>query len=107
MDTLDIIAMLLALALGTQLCRFLPLVLPQAVVSHPILAKLNRTLPLVILLLLVLTSLSFPQVDEGYQLLIAQVLSLGLVVASYRWLGNVLLSVALGIGGMNGLLWLL
>lgn len=107
MQTLDIIAMLIALTLGTQLCRFLPEFLPSKVLSHPILQKLNKMLPLVIMLLLLLTSLTIPQSSAGLPLFFAQIMALAFVVISYHFLKNTLLSVALGIVSLNGFLWLL
>ncbi|AUI66994.1 MULTISPECIES: AzlD domain-containing protein [Glaesserella] len=107
METLDIIYMLIALVLGTQLCRFIPLFLPKSVLSSPILQKLNKMLPLVIMTLLVLTSLSLPKENEGYTLFLAQVIALILVIVSYKGFKNILLSVGLGILSLNGLLWVL
>lgn len=68
MSTSEILMMFGALILGTQLCRFLPQFLPKKVLSAPILQKLNRTLPLVIMLLLLFTSLSMPKNSEGFTL---------------------------------------
>lgn len=107
MSTSEILMMFSALILGTQLCRFLPQFLPKKVLSAPILQKLNRMLPLVIMLLLLFTSLSMPKNGEGFALFFAQILALGCVVGSYIWLKNTFLSVALGIIGLNGFLWLL
>lgn len=107
MQTNDILMMFIALLLGTQLCRFIPEFLPKKVLAHPILQKLNKMLPLVIMLLLVLTSLSIPKNRESFALFFAQILALGCVVGSYIWLKNTFLSVALGIIGLNGFLWLL
>lgn len=107
MSSNDILMMLIALILGTQLCRFFPEFLPKKVLSSPILHKLNQMLPFAIMLLLVLTSLSFPDGHENTMLLIAQLLALVCVVVSYRWLKNTLLSVALGIMSLNGFLWIL
>lgn len=107
MSTSEILMMFGALILGTQLCRFLPQFLPKKVLSAPILQKLNRMLPLVIMLLLLFTSLSMPKNGEGFVLFFAQILALGCVVGSYIWLKNTFLSVALGIIGLNGFLWLL
>ncbi|MGX2975504.1 AzlD domain-containing protein [Ursidibacter arcticus] len=106
MDTLHIIYMLIALTLGTQLCRFLPFFLPKNLMDHPVLQKLNRILPLVIMALLLITSVSIPQNNQGYPLFSAQVLALVSVVISYKYLNNILLSVALGILNLNLLLWL-
>lgn len=107
MQTNDILMMFIALFLGTQLCRFIPEFLPKKVLAHPILQKLNKMLPLVIMLLLVLTSLSIPHNQTELPLFSAQVLALICVMLSYKWLKNTLLSVALGIAGLNGFLWLL
>lgn len=107
MTNWEIILMLTALTLGTQLPRFVPLVLPKSLLAHPILQKLNKMLPLVIMLLLVLTSLSLPKANESYTLFSAQLLALISVVASYKWLNNILLSVALGILNLNVLLWVM
>lgn len=103
----EILMMFAALIFGTQLCRFLPQFLPKKVLSSPMLQKLNKNLPLVIMLLLVLTSLSLPKNGEGLSLFLAQLLALGCVIGSYIWLKNTFLSVALGILSVNGFLWLL
>lgn len=97
----DILIMFVALVLGTQICRFLPEFLPKKVLSSPILQKLNKMLPLVIMLLLLLTSVTFPQNGESMNLFFAQILALVCVLASYIWLKNTFLSVALGILGVN------
>lgn len=103
----QILMMFIALVLGTQLCRFFPEFLPKNVLAHPILQKLNRMLPLAILMLLVLTSLSVPHHSREMPLFFAQLLALGLVVLSYQKLKNTFLSVALGIFSLNGFIWLL
>lgn len=107
MPTSDILMMFIALLLGTQLCRFTPEFLPKKVLSHPILQKLNQMLPLVILLLLVLTSLSIPHNTQETPKFIAQLFALVCVVLSYKWWKNTLLSVALGILSLDGFLWVL
>lgn len=107
METWDIILMLIALVLGTQLCRFIPLIFPKSLLAHPILQKLNTMLPLVIMLLLVLTSLTIPKTRADFPLLLAQILALISVILSYKWLNNILLSVGLGILNLNLLLWVL
>ncbi|WP_373767490.1 AzlD domain-containing protein [Glaesserella sp.] len=105
MQTIDILYMLVALMLGTQICRFTPLFLPKSVLSHPILQKLNKMLPLVIMVLLVLTSVHIPKTGESYTLFIAQIAALAVVIASYKGFNNILLSVALGVLCLNGLMW--
>lgn len=107
MQTNDILMMFIALLLGTQLCRFIPEFLPKKVLAHPILQKLNKMLPLVIMLLLVLTSLSVPHNQAELPMFTAQIFALICVVLSYKWLKNTLLSVALGILSLNGGLWVL
>lgn len=107
MGLTETILMLISLTLGTQIPRFLPLILPKSLLSSPILSKLNKMLPLVIMFLLVLTSLSLPKENTGYALFISQLLALVTVVLSYKWLNNILLSVALGILNLNLLLALL
>lgn len=107
METLDMVWMLIALTLGTQIPRFLPLVLPKHWLANPVLQKLNKMLPLVIMLLLVFTSLSLPQSRDGLPLFTAQLLALISVILSYKWLGNIFLSVSLGILNLNLLLWVM
>lgn len=102
MQTNDILMMFIALLLGTQLCRFIPEFLPKKVLAHPILQKLNKMLPLAIMLLLVLTSLRIPHNQAELPMFTAQVLALVCVVLSYKWWKNTLLSVALGILSLNG-----
>ncbi|MDH2925021.1 branched-subunit amino acid transport protein AzlD [Nicoletella semolina] len=98
---------LLILMLGTQLCRFIPMVLPKSFLAHPLLQKLNKMLSLVIMVLLILTSLNLPTSGEGYTLFISQILALATVMVSYQWLNNILLSVVCGITSLNLLLYFL
>lgn len=107
MTTNELLMMFVALILGTQLCRFLPTFLPKKVLTAPILQKLNNMLPLVIMLLLLLTSLSLPSAESGSSLFVAQMIALIGVLSSYLWLKNTFLSVAIGIIGLNGVLWLI
>lgn len=106
MSSNELLLMLAALILGTQLCRFLPTLLPKKVLSSPILQKLNKMLPLVIMVLLILTSLTLPTQQGNLTPFISQLLALVCVILSYLWLNNTLLSVALGILSFNGFLWL-
>lgn len=107
MENSDIILMFIALLLGTQINRFLPLFLPKKFLTHPVLQKLNQFLPLVIMLLLVLSSLAFSKLEEGYSLLIAQITALIMVIISYHKFKNVLLSIVFGIACLNSVLFLL
>lgn len=99
--------MLLALMLGVHLCHFLPLFLPKCVLAAPVLHKLNRVLPLVIMLLLVMTSVKLPAAGADVPMFVAQTLSLVLVVATYHRLRNMLLSVVVGLMSLNALLYVL
>lgn len=101
MNNNDILMMFAAIVLGVQICRFLPEFLPKKVLSSPILQKLNKILPLVIMILLVLTSLTFPQAGNDFKMLFAQLFALICVLTSYIWLKNTFFSVALGIAGLN------
>lgn len=101
MSTNDMLIMFSALVFGAQLCRFLPEFLPKKILSSPILQKLNKILPLVIMILLLLTSLTFPKNGEEFNTLFAQLFALVCVLGSYIWLQNTFLSVALGILGLN------
>lgn len=103
----DLLMMLLALTLGTQLCRFVPTFLPKKVLSSPILQKLNKMLPLVIMVLLILTSLTPPTQQANQIPFVAQLFALIGVLCSYKLLNNTLLSVALGILSYNLFLWVL
>lgn len=105
MSTNDILMMFASLVLGSQICRFLPEFLPKKVLSSPILQKLNKMLPLVIMLLLLLTSLTFPKSGESWGFIFAQLFALICVLGSYIWLKNTFLSVALGILSLNLFLW--
>lgn len=105
MTNVEMLLMLIALTLGTQLCRFIPWVMPKSLLAHPLLQKLNRILPLVIMLLLVFTSLSIPKSDDGYPLFTAQLIALVSVILSYKWFSNILLSVGIGILSLNVGLW--
>lgn len=102
-----VIMAFVALVVGTQICRFIPYFLPKFVLESAILQKLNDILPLVILVLLVITSLKLPESKADLSYFFAQLLALGCVILSYKWLNNILLSVVVGIASINFFVWVM
>ncbi|MGR6982167.1 AzlD domain-containing protein [Testudinibacter sp. P27/CKL/0425] len=107
MSNSQLLLTLLGMAAAIFACRALPLFLPQRWLQLGWLQSLNRTLPLCIMLILLFSSLSIPTVlSDSLQALGVELLALSAVLLSYIWLRNTLLSVALGVLGINLLYWL-
>src|SRR5690625_4535542 len=97
---------LISTAITTFFLRAAPIVIPRLWLSSPLLLALNRFLPLCVMVALVLTS--FTKFEAPlFAPASAQVLALIIVLLSYIRFKNVLLSMLLGVGSLNGLLYLL
>ena len=96
-----------AAAAVTFALRLAPLLLPKSWLKSPLLADLNAALPLCVLLLLALGSLSIGKLNaQEWPYLAAQLLALFCVLLAHiRW-RNILISLATGVGALNGFLWL-
>jgi len=96
---------LISTAVTTFFLRAAPIVIPRKWLASPLLQALNRFLPLCVMVALVLTT--FTKFEAPILApAIAQVLALIFVLISYIRFKNVLLSMLLGVGSLNGLLYL-
>ncbi|GAA0319657.1 AzlD domain-containing protein [Psychrobacter aestuarii] len=102
----------LAMAAVTFLTRATPALLPKAWLDKPWLHRLNESLPLSVLILLILGSLSVPALSDidatntDTQLLLAQVCALAVVLLIYHVSRQLLVSMVVGIAAINGFIWL-
>lgn len=103
----------LAMAAVTFITRAIPALIPQKMLDKPWLHRLNESLPLSVLVLLILTSLTYQELslttalsDTALHLLLAQVGALALVLLVYHISRQLLISMVVGIAAINGLLWL-
>ena len=120
-DNVYLVAATFAMALVTFLTRLTPIILPKRLLDAPLLLAVNKALPLSVMTLLILTSLHWQQpkpmpnampnamsVSLGLSpLLMAEILALIVVLLSYHWKKQLLLSMLVGIASLNGFLWVL
>ena len=116
-DNFYLVAATFAMALVTLLTRLTPIILPKRLLDAPLLLAVNKALPLSVMTLLILTSLHWQQpkpmpnamsMSLGLSpLLVAEILALIVVLLSYHWKKQLLLSMLVGIASLNGFLWLL
>lgn len=102
----------LAMAAVTFITRAIPALIPQKLLDTPWLHRLNESLPLSVMVLLILTSLSYLDLNlttrfdsPELHLLLAQLGSLALVLLVYHISRQLLVSMIVGIAALNGLLW--
>jgi branched-subunit amino acid transport protein len=103
----------LAMAGVTFITRAIPALIPQKLLDKPWLHRLNESLPLSVLVLLILTSLAYQDLTVAtslnspeLHLLLAQIGALLLVLLIYHISRQLLVSMIVGIAAINGLLWL-
>ena len=103
----------LSMAAVTFITRAIPALIPQKLLDKPWLHRLNESLPLSVLVLLILTSLAYQELsfttdltDAALHLLLAQIGALLLVLFVYHISRQLLVSMVVGIAAINGLLWL-
>lgn len=101
-----------AMAGVTFITRALPALIPKKLLDTPWLHRLNESLPLSVMVLLILTSLSYQDLSNSttinsskLHLLVAQIGALLLVLLSYHISRQLLVSMVVGITAINGLLW--
>jgi len=99
------ILVLLLTALTTFILRAAPTLIPRRWLAAPLLQTLNRFLPLCVMVALILTTFTKYQLTDG-PAISAQGLALVVVLFSYIRFKNVLLSMIVGVGSLNGLLYL-
>ena len=106
-----------AMAAVTFITRALPALIPKKLLDTPWLHRLNESLPLSVMVLLILTSLSYRGLsgNTGLQaslnsaevhLLMAQIGALLSVLVVYHLSRQLLVSMLVGIAAINGFLWL-
>ena len=102
-----------AMAAVTFITRALPALIPKKLLDTPWLHRLNESLPLSVMVLLILTSLSYQGLSEHaglnsaeVHLLMAQIGALLLVLFIYHLSRQLLVSMIVGIAAINGFLWL-
>ena len=107
----------LAMAAVTFITRALPALIPKKLLDTPWLHRLNESLPLSVMVLLIFTSLSYQGLsgNTGLQaslnsaevhLLMAQIGALLSVLIIYHLSRQLLVSMIVGIAAINGFLWL-
>lgn len=92
---------------ATYLLRAAPVLLPKTWLKSALLLALNFALPLSVMTVLILTSLSLDKAATSPRYLMAEILALTCVWLSYRYWRNVLISMVIGVAALNGWLWLL
>ncbi|MDN3452977.1 MULTISPECIES: AzlD domain-containing protein [unclassified Psychrobacter] len=102
----------LAMAAVTFITRALPALIPRKLLDTPWLHRLNESLPLSVMVLLILTSLSYQGLSATTEisspelhLLMAQIGAIILVLFIYHISQQLLVSMVVGITAINGLLW--
>lgn len=90
--------------------RITPIVLPKRLLESPIFLAVNKGLPLAVMTLLILAGLTWHDHNQNFTLsplLFAQILALIVVLVSYHYWRQLLISMVIGIASLNGFLWLL
>lgn len=102
-----------AMAAVTFMTRALPALIPRKLLDTPWLHRLNESLPLSVMVLLILTSLSYQGLSQNtaltspeLHLLMAQIGALLLILFVYHISRQLLVSMVVGITAINGFLWL-
>lgn len=102
-----------AMAAVTFITRALPALIPKRLLDTPWLHRLNESLPLSVMVLLILTSLAYQGLSENtginsaeVHLLMAQIGALLSVLVVYHLSRQLLVSMIVGIAAINGFLWL-
>ena len=103
-----------AMAAVTFITRAVPALIPKKILDTPWLHRLNESLPLSVMALLILTSLAYQDLSLTHNLaspevhlVLAQLGALALVLLIYHLSKQLLVSMVVGIAALNGLLWAL
>lgn len=101
-----------AMAAVTFITRAVPALIPKKILDTPWLHRLNESLPLSVMVLLILTSLAYQDLSLTHDLaspevhlVLAQLGALALVLLIYHLSKQLLVSMVIGIATLNGLLW--
>lgn len=104
---LELLVIFIGMAAASMVSRLLPLVLPARWLQQNWLHYLNQGLPLSIMVILLCSSLSVPALDTAnFSDLLFEITALFIVLVSYIWRHNTLLSVIIGIISINLLYWI-
>jgi branched-subunit amino acid transport protein len=108
-----LIAATLAMAGVTFITRAIPALIPRKILDKPWLHRLNESLPLSVMVLLILTSLSYQDLflsnnltNPKLHLVLAQLGALAMVLLIYHLSKQLLVSMIVGIATINALLWI-
>ena len=99
---------ILAMAGVTLFTSMMPIILPKHLLDSPLLLAVNRGLPLAVMTLLILTSLQWQNTDNHVALsplLVSQLLALLVVLLSYHYWKQLLVSMLVGLASLNAFLW--
>lgn len=101
-----------AMAAVTFITRAVPALIPKKILDTPWLHRLNESLPLSVMVLLILTSLSYQDLSLSQNLaspevhlVLAQLGALAMVLLIYHLTRQLLVSMIVGIATINTLLW--
>lgn len=113
-NSLYLILATLSMAAVTFATRITPTILPKKLLNAPLFVAINQALPLAVMTLLILSSLQWHSPTDNANpafglstMLIAQLLSLGVVLISYHIFRQLLISMVIGIACLNGFLYVL
>lgn len=100
---------LLCMSVLTFLLRAAPTLLPRKLLESPWLNALNFALPLSVMVILILAALPLKAavMNQQWQMLLAQLLALALVLLVYMRWRNVLIAMITGVAAVNVILSLL
>ncbi|MBP6346505.1 MAG: AzlD domain-containing protein [Neisseriaceae bacterium] len=107
MNTTLILAGTVCMGVITFLLRAFPTLVPKPWLDSRVLRALNFALPISVMVVLILASLSLSEAKFSLPRLSAEVLALGAVLLTYVFWRNVFVSVIVGVASLNGLIWLL
>ena len=101
---------ILVMALITFFTRITPVVLPKRWLDSAVFHAVNQGLPLAVMVLLVLTSLTWLDHQQHFyvsKLLVAQIFALLTVLISYHCFKQLFVSMIIGIASLNLFLYFL
>ncbi|MBP6117624.1 MAG: AzlD domain-containing protein [Neisseriaceae bacterium] len=107
MNTTLILAGTVCMGVITFLLRAFPTLVPKAWLRSRLLSALNFALPISVMVVLILASLSLKADTFAWPRLSAEVLALATVLLTYVFWRNVFISVIVGVASLNGFIWLL
>ncbi len=104
MSTVTILIAIFSMGLITFILRALPTIVPKEWLDSFLLKLLNFALPMSVMMVLILNSISIDFNDLNLLRIGAEIGALLIVLGSYLAWRNVFLSVILGVASLNGFL---